>query len=161
MERPAPSSNFCLQPGFVMQSAQFAATVLEGNSRGWHAAAGWSTCCAGARHACRRLAALCAARAAWYRSRQQQAQEELSASLEQRPMRIVELTRIELPEEVLEEMRGVPAIDLCAACHKQLEVVSVCCFVCGYTDCGGAASGMYCCNSMPAGSCQHAGACLQ
>ena len=44
-------------------------------------------------------------------------------------MRIVELTRIELPEEVLEEMRGVPAIDLCAACHKQLEVVSV-----GYVD---------------------------
>ena len=53
------------------------------------------------------------------------AQEELSAELERRSIRIVELAGIELPARVVEEMRGVPATDLCVARHKQLELVSL------------------------------------
>ncbi len=73
----------------------------------------------------RRIAASCAARAQFYRIRNQQAQEELSAALERRPIEIKELCSIDLPAHVVEEMSKVPATDLCAVCHKQLEVVRV------------------------------------
>ncbi|EFN51396.1 hypothetical protein CHLNCDRAFT_141024 [Chlorella variabilis] len=51
----------------------------------------------------------------------EQAREELSAALERRPARVVALSRLELPERVVQEMRRVPAMDLCAACHRKLE----------------------------------------
>ena len=104
---------------------QFCAARLERNFREWQVAAAQAACCAGSTSAHRRVAASCAARARFYRVRARQAQEELSAALERRPIRIVELARIELPARVVEEMRGVPVTDLCAACHKQLELVSL------------------------------------
>ena len=104
---------------------QFRVACLELKFREWQAAAARAACCAGSKCAHRRLAASCAARARFYRVRARQAQEELSAALERRPIRIVELARIELPARVVEEMRGVPATDLCAACHTQLELVSL------------------------------------
>ncbi len=45
--------------------------------------------------------------------------------MEQQPVRIEDALRIELPEEVLEEMRRVPASDICAECKKQLDFVSL------------------------------------
>ena len=83
-----------------------------------------ATCCLGGSRANRRIAASCAARAKFYRTRLQQAREELSAALERRPARVVALSRLELPERVVQEMRRVPAMDLCAACHRKLEAVS-------------------------------------
>ena len=115
---------------------QFRVACLELKFREWQAAAARAACCAGSKCAHRRLAASCAARARFYRVRARQAQEELSAALERRPIRIVELARIELPARVVEEMRGVPATDLCAACAAGAGELEGCV---GVWECGRAA----------------------
>ncbi|EFN56380.1 hypothetical protein CHLNCDRAFT_57621 [Chlorella variabilis] len=51
--------------------------------------------------------------------------EKLSAALERRPIRLVAVAHLELPQGTLEEMRGVPAMDLCSTCHKNLDLIEI------------------------------------
>jgi hypothetical protein len=80
--------------------------------------------CAGGALVPRRLAASCAARAAYLLAREKQLHEDLRATREGCRARVVALARFEVDEGPVAAVRALPPGDLCSACHHELEQVS-------------------------------------
>jgi hypothetical protein len=104
---------------------QYAALHEENASRNWTKAEKPPACkgCTGSAVVVQRLAASCAARAAYWRARYTQASEELRAGRERRRARVVAIARLEVDDKAVAALRAVPPCDVCVACHHEVEKV--------------------------------------
>jgi hypothetical protein len=104
---------------------QYSALYEERAARNWTKAEKPPACkgCAGSAVVVQRLAASCAARAAYWRARYTQASEELRAGRERRRARVVAIARLEVDDKAVAALRAVPPCDLCVACHHEVEKV--------------------------------------
>ncbi len=104
---------------------QYSALYEERAASDWTKAEKLPACkgCAGSRVVVQRLAASCAARAAYWRARYTQASEELRAGRERRRACVVAIARLEVDDKAVAALRAVPPCDLCTACHQEVEKV--------------------------------------
>jgi hypothetical protein len=147
---PVPTTGFHRQPPWhnyiLYLFLQISAQILQISAESWdYTTVNHCVGCPGSDVVRRRLAASCAARAAWCLGKQAEALEMLRA-LEEGDMdgahRLwhASTATFDLPEddEAVAAMRAVPPTDVCSACHKALETVSTthAAFCCVAVACG-------------------------